>query len=72
MLKVDDCKVVDDTVQVTLGMWDTVWTADDSPIKVNALKVGDQIKLLKDKEEVIAVVKSVSNQAPDTCICFTV
>ena len=72
MMKVSDCTLEGDQISVTLGSYDTVWLEDGSGIKVNALSVGDRVQLMKDKKEVIGIVKSISDQAPNTCICFDV
>ena len=72
MMKVSNCTIQEEGITVTLGNYDTVWLEDGSPIKVHALNVGDKVQLMNNKKEVIGIVKSISNQAPNTCIYFDV
>lgn len=72
MMKVDDCEETAGGIEVTLGRWDRVYKEDNSPIQVKDLEVGDRIILMDNKKEVIGVVKSLSDKAPDTTMCFDV
>lgn len=72
MMEVSDCTVQEEGITVTLGNYDIVWLDDGSPIKVHSLNIGDRVQLMNNKKEVIGIVKSISNQAPNTCICFDV
>ena len=72
MEKIDDCAQTDNGVEVTIGLYDTVYMADNTEKEVIDLQVGDVVKILNNKEEVTAIVKSVSNQAPNASICFDV
>jgi hypothetical protein len=72
MEKIDDCEQTDNGIEVTIGLYDTVYMADNTEKDVIDLQVGDVIKILNNNEEVNAVVKSISNQAPNACICFDV
>ena len=71
-MMVDDCTEIVDGVEVTLGTWDCVYKEDNSPIRVKDLNIGDHIILMDNKKEVIGVVKSLSDKAPNTTICFDV
>ena len=46
--------------------------SDNTEKEVIDLEVGDIVKLVNNNEEVNAIVKSISNKAPDACICFDV
>jgi intein/homing endonuclease len=72
MEKIDDCAQTDNGVEVTIGLYDTVYMADNTEKEVIDLQVGDVVKILNNKEEVTAIVKSISNQAPHASICFDV
>lgn len=72
MEKIDDCVQTDDGVKVTLGIYDTVYMADNTEKDVIDLQVGDVVKILNNNKEVNAIVKSISNQAPYASICFDV
>ena len=72
MEKLDDCTQTDNGVEVTLGLYDTVYMTDNTEKDVIDLQVGDVVKILNTNEEVNAVVKSISNQAPYASICFDV
>ena len=72
MEKIDDCEQTDNGIEVTIGLYDTVYMADNTEKEVINLQVGDVIKILNNNEEVNAVVKSISNQAPNASICFDV
>lgn len=72
MEKLDDCKQTENGIEVTIGLYDTVYMADNTERDVIDLQVGDVIKILNNNEEVNAVVKSISNQAPNARICFDV
>lgn len=68
----DDCEETDQGVEVTLGSYDTVFMADGTEKEVIDLQIGDIVTLLNKGEEVKAIVKSISNTAPNTRICFDV
>ena len=72
MMKVDDCEETMGGITVTLGMWDMVYHEDGTYVKVKDLQVGDHIQIMDNKKEVIGVVKSISDKAPNTTICFDV
>lgn len=72
MEKIDDCDETDEGIVVTLGSYDTVYMTDSTEKDVIDLQVGDRIKLLDNGKEVNAIVKAISNSAPDTCICLDV
>ena len=72
MEKVDDCKETDAGVEITLGSYDTVYMADNTEKEVLDLQIGDIVKLLNNGKEVHAIVKSISNTAPNTTVCFNV
>lgn len=72
MEKIDDCTQTEDGIEVTIGLYDTVYMADNTEKDVIDLQVGDVIKILNNNEEVNAIVKSISNQAPNATICFDV
>ena len=72
MEKIDDCEQTENGIEVTIGLYDTVYMADNTEKDVIDLQVGDVIKILNNNEEVNAIVKSISNQAPNACICFDV
>ena len=72
MEKIDDCSETENGIEVTIGLYDIVYMADNTEKEVIDLQVGDSVKLLNHNKEVIAIVKSISNQAPDACIRFDV
>lgn len=72
MEKTDDCIETDSGVEITLFNFDSVFMADKSMKKVKDLQVGDIVEILDSGKEVQAVVKSLSNQAPNTTLCFDV
>ena len=72
MEKTSDCEETDEGIVVTLGSYDTVYMADGSEKDVIDLRVGDTIILLNNGKEVQGIVKSISDQAPNTCLCFDV
>lgn len=72
MEKIDVCDQTENGIEVTIGLYDTVYMADNTEKDVIDLQIGDVVKLLKDNKEVNAVVKSISNQAPYAGICFDV
>ena len=72
MEKIDVCDQTEHGIEVTIGLYDTVYMADNTEKDVIDLQVGDVVKLLNDNKEVNAVVKSISNQAPNASICFDV
>lgn len=72
MEKLSDCDETDEGIVVTLGSYDTVYMTDNTEKDVIDLQVGDKIKLLDNGEEVNAIVKAISNSAPDTSICLDV
>lgn len=72
MEKIDDCEQTENGIEVTIGLYDTVYMADNTEKDVIDLQVGDVIKILNNNEEVNAIVKSISNQAPNAGICFDV
>lgn len=72
MEKIDVCDQTENGIEVTIGLYDTVYMADNTEKDVIDLQIGDVVKLLNDNKEVIAVVKSISNQAPYAGICFDV
>ncbi len=72
MEKIDDCEQTENGIEVTIGLYDTVYMADNTEKDVIDLQVGDVIKILNNNEEVNAIVKSISNQAPNASICFDV
>jgi len=72
MEKISDCEETSGGITVTLGSYDTVYMIDDTEKEAIDLQIGDKIKLLNNGEEVGAIVKSISNSAPDTSICFDV
>lgn len=72
MEKVDACIETDNGIEVTIGLYDTVYMSDNTEKEVIDLQVGDIVKLVNNNEEVDAIVKSISNKAPDACICFDV
>lgn len=72
MEKIDDCQETDNGVEVTLFNFDTVYMPDGTTKKVKDLCVGDIVTLLDEGKEVKAIVKSLSNQAPNTALCFDV
>lgn len=72
MEKTSDCEETDEGIVVTLGSYDTVYMADGTEKDVIDLHVGDTIILLNNKKEVQGIVKSISDQAPNTCLCLDV
>lgn len=72
MEKVDDCIETDQGIEITLGSYDTVFMADNTEKEVLDLQIGDIVKLLNNGKEVHAIVKSISNTAPNTTVCFNV
>ena len=72
MEKIDDCVETENGVEITLGTYDTLFMADGTEKEVINLKIGDIVTLLNNGEEVNAIVKSISNQAPNTSLCFDV
>ena len=72
MEKVDDCIETDDCIEVTIGLYDTVYMADGTEKEVTELQAGDIVIILDNNEEVRAVVQSISNKAPDATIRFAV
>lgn len=70
--KIDDCTQTEDGIEVTIGLYDTVYMADDTEKDVIDLQVGDVVKILNNNEEVNAIVKSISNQAPNATLRFDV
>ena len=72
MEKIDECDETDNGIEVTLGSYDTVYMADGTEKEVIDLQIGDAVILLNNNKEVCAIVKSISNQAPDTRLCFDV
>lgn len=68
----DDCNETENGIEVTLGTYDTVFMADGTEKDVIDLQVGDAVILLNNKKEVTAIVKSISDQAPYTSVCFDV
>lgn len=72
MEKADVCIETDNGIEVTIGLYDTVYMSDNTEKEVIDLQVGDIVKLVNNNEEVDAIVKSISNKAPDACICFDV
>lgn len=72
MEKIDDCNETDNGIEVTLGTYDTVFMADGTEKEVIDLQVGDIVMLQNNNQEVKAIVRSISHQTPDTCLCFTV
>lgn len=72
MEKIDDCTQTNNGVEVTLGLYDTVYMADNTEKDVIDLQVGDVVKILDNNKEVSAIVKSISNQAPYASVCFDV
>ena len=72
MEKIDTCEQTENGIEVTIGLYDTVYMADSTEKDVIDLQVGDKIKLLDNGKEVNAIVKAISNSAPDTCICLDV
>lgn len=72
MEMVDDCEETDQGVEVTLGTYDTLFMADGAEKEVINLQIGDIVVLLNNGREVNAIVKSISNTAPNTSICFDV
>lgn len=72
MEKTSDCEETDEGIVVTLGSYDTVYMADGTEKDVIDLRVGDTIILLNNGKEVQGIVKSISDQAPNTCLCLNV
>ena len=72
MEKTSDCEETDEGIVVTLGSYDTVYMADGTEKDVIDLQVGDTIILLNNRKEVQGIVKSISDQAPNTCLCLDV
>ena len=72
MEKVDDCQETDQGISITLFNYDSVYMLGGIMKKVHDLQVGDIVILLNGGEEVQAIVKSISDQAPNTSICFDV
>lgn len=72
MEKIDDCQEKDDGIEITLFNFDSVYLPDKTMKKVKDLQIGDIIEILDSGKEVQAIVKSLSNQAPNTTICFDV
>jgi len=72
MEKIDTCQETENGIEVTIGLYDTVYMADNTEKDVIDLQVGDVIKILNNNEEVDAIVKSISNQAPNASLCFDV
>lgn len=72
MEKIDDCTETEQGIEVTLGSYDVVRLSDRTEKEVIDLVVGDIVILLNNNKEVNAVVKSISNMAPDTRLCFDV
>lgn len=70
--RIDDCTETENGIEVTIGLYDTVYMMDNTEKEVIDLQVGDSVKLLNHNKEVTAIVKSISNQAPNACICFDV
>lgn len=70
--KIDDCTQTEDGIEVTIGLYDTVYMADNTEKDVIDLQVGDVVKILNNNEEVNAIVKSISNQAPNATLRFDV
>ena len=72
MEKIDDCTETEQGIEVTLGSYDVVRLSDHTEKEVIDLVVGDIVILLNNNKEVNAIVKSISNMAPDTSLCFDV
>ena len=72
MEKIDDCTETEQGIEVTLGSYDVVRLSDHTEKEVIDLVVGDIVILLNNNKEVNAIVKSISNMAPDTRLCLDV
>lgn len=72
MEKIDSCDETEQGIEVTLGTYDTVFMSDGTEKDVIDLQIGDSVILINNNKEVKSVVKSISNQAPYTRICFDV
>ena len=69
---VTNCEETANGIEVTIGLYDTVYLADNTEKDVIDLEVGDIVILMNDNKEVKAIVKTISNKAPDATICFDV
>lgn len=69
---IDDCAETENGIEVTLGTYDIVFMTDGTEKEVIDLRVGDTVILQNNNQEVNAIVKSISHQAPYTSLCFDV
>jgi len=68
MEKIDNCDISDTNISINLFDYDTIDLEDRADVKVKDLKVGDKVKLIKDKSEIFAEIVSLANTAPYTLI----
>lgn len=68
MEKLDKCDVSENNISINLFDYDTIDLEDKVDVKVKDLRVGDKVRLLKDKSEILAEITSLANDAPYTLI----
>ena len=68
MEKIDKCDVSENNISINLFDYDTIDLEDKADVKVKDLRVGDKVRLLKDKSEILAEITSLTNDAPYTLI----
>jgi len=68
MEKIDKCDVSDTNISINLFDYDTIDLEDKVDVKVKDLRVGDKVRLIKDRSEILAEITSLINDAPYTLI----
>ncbi len=68
MEKIDKCDVSENNISINLFDYDTIDLEDKVDVKVKDLRVGDKVRLIKDRSEILAEITSLTNDAPYTLI----